>query len=167
MKTDAITRGYAGLTNPERAALAFTYLCDGNELEMTRIMDAVPIVRKTGMHPDYLETYDRIFLAASWWAFQHWRFSARLMAARCGRMVMADNEDRAGADKYQRIADSLESTLWGLEIALDEVGPELGLDPDAVHKLAECQPFEPMYILSPEAEHVDEAKAALRRFFQD
>lgn len=165
MRTDAITRAYAGLTNQERAALAFKYLCDTNELEMARIADAVPIVSKTGMHPDYLETYDRLFLAASWWAFEHWKCYARLMACRCGRMVMEGNEDRAGVGTFQRLAESWESVLLALEIALDEVGPELGLDPDAVHKLGESQPFEPLYILSPEAGHIEQVKAALRRFF--
>jgi hypothetical protein len=162
MKTDAITKAYAALTNQERAALAFIHLCRCDELELTRVAASVPRITYTGPAIDYSECFDRLFAAASWWALEHWKAVARCTAARGGWHIM-EGKNKATMEAFLFAVESWESRLMALEIALDEVGAEHGLDPEAVHKLAGCERFEPIFIESPEPEHVEAAKAELCR----
>jgi hypothetical protein len=164
MKTDAIIKAYAALTNQERAALAFVHLCRDDELELTRVADSVPRVTYTGPALEYRERFDRLFTVASWWAIEHWKAFARLLAARGGWMASEDLKDKAAVTKFRLAAETWESRLLALEIALNEVGAEHGLDPEAVHKLAGCERFTPIFIESPELEHIKVAKAELCRF---
>lgn len=163
MKTDVITKSYASLTNKELAALAFRYLCDGNELELTRIANAVPIATYRGQDPEYLFCYDRLYNAGCFWALEHWKAQTRLLAACGGWLSMYTHGNTKAAKKLRRAAESWESRLMALEIALDEVGAVCGLDPHAVHELAGCERFEPIFIESPQPEYVEAAKAELRR----
>lgn len=163
MKTDAITRAYAVLSNRERAALAFKYLCDGDELELARVADSAlrGTFPYTGPSFEYVERFDRLFTVASWWAIEHWKAFARFMTARGGAHVAYETEDWAGADRFYKAADAWESRLLALETALDAIGPEQGLDPEAVHKLAGCERFEAIFIDAPEVAHLESAKAEL------
>ncbi len=163
MKTDAITRAYAGLSNRERAALAFKYLCDGNELELTRVADSAPrgTFTYTGAHFEYGQRFDRLFAVASWWAVEHWKAFARYASAYGAVLEACHNRDRAGVDRFLRETEAWESRLIALETALDAIGPEQGLDPEAVRKLAGCGRFDPLFLDGPEAAHLESAKAEL------
>jgi hypothetical protein len=162
VKTDAITKSYASLTSKELAALAFHYLCDGNELELTRIAHAVPTATYRGQDPEYVFAYDRLCNAGFYWALQHWKAQTCLLAACGGWLSMDIQGNRKAANRFRRTAESWESRLMALEIALDEVGAQSGLDSEAVYKLAGCERFEPIFIESSEPEHVEAAKAELR-----
>jgi hypothetical protein len=50
-----------------------------------------------------------------------------------------------------------------LDIALDEIGPRHDLEPEAVRPAAECERFEPIFVETPEAEHVEAARRELCR----
>jgi|GEM_PF-2911590 len=160
MKRDSLAKAYHGLTSAELADLSFKYVCDANELELTRLADAVPIVLKRGPHPDFKERYDSLFNAASWWAVERWKTEARLNAS-FGVYVATD--DQALATKSRERCEAWESYLLALDIVLDDVGPVHGLDPEAVRKLAGCGRFEPMIIDEPQPRHVELYKETLRK----
>lgn len=146
MKTDAVTRAYAGLSNKERAGLAFIHICRCDELELTRILDSLPRATYSGLPPEYLKHFGRLFTVASWWAIKYWQIFARLQAGRGGWLYMEKCGNMEAASQFLQTAKTWESLLMALETALDEVGAEYGLDPEAVHNLAECERFTPLFI---------------------
>ena len=99
----------------------------------------------------------------SWWAVEHWKAFARFLAARDGAHVACEHGDRAEVKRFQRATEQWESRLLALKTALDAIGPEQGLDPEAVHKLAGCARFDPLFLNGPEAGDVEAARGELCR----
>lgn len=150
---DRIAKLYEGLTNKERAALAFRYLIDTNELELERVSAAVPM--KTYKCPDmeYRLWLGSFFDMAAMWAIEHWQTVSRMLNALVTLHVMIACKE---LDKVPPMLDAVEkweSNLLALDRALLAICEEHGIDPDAVRRLAGAVPFEPVRALEPNAEY--------------
>jgi len=141
MRTDPIANLYHGLKNKERAALAFCYLTDTNELELKRVVAAVPLKGYMGPDAEYQAWFDGFFSLACLWAIEHWKAQSCNFAALAGvHLVLGMGEipkAKAMIEAYER----WESRLLALDQALATVCAEHGLDPDAVRRLAGAEPF--------------------------
>lgn len=163
MKQDRIAKLYEGLTNKERAALAFRHMTAVNELELERVAAAVPT--KTYECPDmeYQRWLNGFADMAAMWAIEHWKTYSRKLAALGALHLMIARKE---LDKVQAMMDAhekWESHLLALDRALLAICEEHGIDPDAVRRMAGADPFEPVYALEPDAEYQATMQANLSR----
>lgn len=163
MKQKRITKLYEELSNKERAALAFRYLTDINELELRRVAAAVPM--KTYGCPDkeYQQWFNGFFDMAALWAIKHWQAYSRKLAA-LGALHL--HIARKELDQIQTMIEThekWESQLLALDRALLAISKEHGIDPDAVRLMAGAEPFEPVYALEPDSEYQAIMQANLSR----
>lgn len=163
MKTDAITKCYAGLSLKERAALTFRYCALENELEMSRITSTVPRVALTGPPPEYSRWFNALTRAACWWAIRHWEAEARAMAAIGGHQIAADSGDMDRAGKLLAALKKWESALLALDETLESVAAEYGFDAEAVRGFAGAERYQGMFVKEPSAEDMAYSKEALLR----
>lgn len=145
MKHDRITKLYEGLNNRERAALSLSYLIGGDELELGRVIAAVPVKTYRCLDFEYRQWLDSFFSLASLWTGEHWRTRTRLMAALAAFHI---HHARKEADKVAdmlMLFERLESRLLALDRALLAICQEHGIDPEAVREYAGAEPFVPCY----------------------
>ena len=95
MRKAPIATLYQGLTNKERAALAFCYLTETNELELDRLVAAVPLKAYVCPDAEYQAWFDRIFNMASLWAIEHWKAQAAYFRTLGGGQLMLGFDDGA------------------------------------------------------------------------
>src|SRR5574338_509983 len=166
MKQDRIAKLYERLTNKERAALAFRYMTDINELELERVAAAVPM--KTYQCPDmeYQRWLDGFACMAALWAIEHWQTFSRKLAALGAMHIMIARKEPEKAQAMIEAHEKWESRLLALDRALLAICEEHGLDPDAVRRMAGADPFTPLYALEPDAEYQETMQASLSRLLE-
>jgi len=145
MRPDPIAKLYRGLNNKERAALAFRYLTDTNELELNRVVAAVPLKAYTGVDAEYRAWFDGFFNLACLWSIEHGKAETRYFAALAGIHLMLSAGDIDKAKTMLEANMHWESCLLALDRALGAVCAEHGIDPDAVRRLAGVKSFVPMF----------------------
>lgn len=153
MKRDRIAKLYEGLTNKERAVLAFHYMTDINELELERVAAAVPMKTYECSDMEYRQWLNSLADMAALWAIEHWKtYSSKLAALGALHLMIARNE----LDEVQAMMDAhekWESHLLALDCALLAICEEHGVDPAAVRRMAGANPFDPVSALEPDAEY--------------
>lgn len=163
MKQDRIAKLYEGLTNKERAALAFRYMTDTNKLELERVAAAVPMKIYKCPDMEYKRWLNGFADMAALWAILHWQTYSQKLAALGTLYLMIVRKER---DKIQAMMDEhekWESRLLALDRALLAICEEHGIDPDAVRRMAGADPFDPVYALEPDAEYRSTMQANLSR----
>jgi len=153
MKQDRIANLYEGLTNKELAALAFRYMTDTNELELKRVVAAVPIKAYECSDIEYQQWFNRFADMAAFWAIEYWRNYSQFLAALWVLHLMIARKEW---DEVQAMIDApekWESHLLALDRALLVICEEHRIDPDAVRRMAGTDPFNPVYALEPNAEY--------------
>ncbi len=170
MKQDRIAKLYEGLTNKERAALAFRYMTDTNELELERVASAVPMKIYKCRDMEYQGWLNGFADMAALWAIEHWQTYSRMLAALVALhlTIACKKLDHKELDKdeIQAMMDAhkkWESHLLALDRALLAICEEHGIDPDAVRRMAGADPFDPVYALEPDAEYQSTMQANLSR----
>lgn len=163
MKQDRIAKLYEGLTNKERAALAFRYMTDTNELELERVAAAVPM--KTYECPDmeYQRWLNGFGDMAALWAIEHWQTYSRKLAALWALHLMIARKELDKVQAMMEAHEKWESHLLALDRALVAICEEHGIDPDAVRRMAGADPFDPLYALEPDVEYQATMQANLSR----
>lgn len=158
MKDDTITKLYAGMIDKERAALAFDYLMQGNDLELSRIGGAMPMQYFIGLPLEYRRILDNLTMVASLYAIEYWRNVAMANIYLAGLNAMSHeavaatkhmtDEEIANSDDWKTWDGLLERftshqvMLLSLEVAIDRLCHERGINPTAMRKLAGEQHFE-------------------------
>lgn len=140
--TDTITKLYSGMTNKERAALAFRYLTDVNELELERVSGAVPFKTYRCRDLEYQDRLDGLFNMAALYSIEYWRIYSRSLEALVASHVMAN--DSVKEQQMLEVQGIWQSRLMALNCAMLAVCTEHGIEPDSVRQLAEVETFVPM-----------------------
>lgn len=136
MKNDPITKLYIGLTDKERAALAFSYAMQQNEVERRRIESVMPMQQFTGLPFEYRCWIYNLQNIAMLYAIEHWRLVAHIQTCAAGAMVMLKSDDEKEWRPVVERHAQLEAELLSLETALDAVCTTHGLDPDTMRRMA-------------------------------
>jgi len=136
MKQDPIAKLYSGLTDKERAALAFNYAMQHNEVELCRIRSVMPMQHFTGLPSDYRHGLYNLQNLAMLYAIEYWRLVAHIQTAAAGAMVMLKSDDEKEWRPVVERHVQLEAKLLSLETALDAVCTTHGLDPDTMRRMA-------------------------------
>lgn len=160
----AFEKVYAGLTNRERAAIAFKFMADANEVEVARVADAVPRKSYIALEFDFRDGVDRLILLASCWCAMHWRLRADLAETKWA-LLAAPNVDKSEwvLPLFDR-AQKCETRLLALDRALEQVCAGHGIDAVAVRKVGGAEPFDPLSTgLEPDVEYEREITDAMRR----
>jgi len=140
MKSDSITRSYSALSPRTQANLVWLYSSRGDELEVSRIMEAIPRVALQGPPIEYLLWSHSLIRLVAWWGLQHWQARNRHTAA-MGGLLVADGKQ---ALQLQSALAESEATLLALDTALDEAAGNHGIDADTVRKVSAAARFEPL-----------------------
>lgn len=152
MRDDTITKMYAGLTNKERAALAFDYLMRADDVECKRIEAAMPEQYCIGAPLEYRRMLLGLTQISALYALEYWRNVAGANICLAGYLSLGhkvlpetghltDTELLQHAD-YQRwraifkMFEQHEVMLLSIEAAIDELCAERGINPAAIRKLA-------------------------------
>ncbi len=128
MKNDPITKLYIGLTDKERAALAFNYAMQHNEVELCRIRSAMPMQHFTGLPSEYRQGLYNLQNLAMLYAIEYWRLVAHIQTEAAGAMVKLQSND---PDEWRPIVQQhkkREAELSSLEMAFENICQEHGLD---------------------------------------
>lgn len=137
MRDDAITKMYAGLTDKERAALAFDYLMRADDVERKRIEAAMPEQYFIGLPLEYRRWTLNLQSLAMLYAIEYWRHVALAQMAMYGASTMlSDTDDPAQWKPMIKHFEEAEVKLLSLEAAFDDVCVEHGINPAAIRKLA-------------------------------
>ena len=163
MKQDRIAKLYEGLTNKERAALAFHYMTDTNELELERVAAAVPMKLYECPDMEYQRWLNGFADMAALWAIEHWQTYSRRLAALGALHLMIARKELGKVQAMMDAHEKWESHLLALDRALLTICEEHGIDPDAVRRMAGADPFDPVYALEPDAEYQATMQANLSR----
>lgn len=166
MKKDRIAKLYDGLSSHELAALNFNGSVNLDELEMERIVCAVPKHTYTMPDADYMRRTENIRFFALWWGMTHWKETAVRYMANTWLLF-----GEKSADELKRmfaIIEQKESRLLALENILDAVCGKYGVDPDAVRAWSGTDPFStPFDNLTPDAEYQAEIQREIARIFEN
>jgi hypothetical protein len=167
LKQDRITKLYANLDNKQRATLAFRYLTDVNKLELKRVVDSVPSATYIGPDIEYRRCLDGIFDMASLWALLHWQVMAHFYRLRWAILVHVRYGENEEAKMITEKLQHTEARVMALENAMVAVCDYHGIDPDAVRKLAQAEPFVPtLPDQVPDANYQANIQAALTQILE-
>lgn len=162
MKQDRITKLYEGLTNKERAALSFRYILDANELELSRVGDTVEFKSYRCHDAEYREWLQSFFTLASHWGLIYWQHYSGLMAT-----IALRHATIAGSTTDDLKSISTRIVYWkrrllALDVALDDLCTQHGVDVDVVRRYSEVDQNAITYAdLLPDSEYQANIQAAL------
>ena len=160
MKQDPITKLYTGLTDKERAALAFTYRAQHNAIEQGRIEAVMPMQYFTGLPLEYRSWTYNLQSLAMLYAIEYWRHVARAQATMGGASAtLHQTDDPAQWQPMIKHFEEAEVKLLSLEAAFDDVCVEHGLDTGAMRYMAGNQFYQVAHPdLIPDAEFMAEIR---------
>jgi len=152
MKDDTITKLYSGLTDRERAALAFDYLMPYNEIEMQRIQAAMPEQYFVGSPLEFRRMFHGFLNISMLYAIEYWRQVAMANIYLAGLNAMSmktieatkhlSDEEIVNSTEYQeweavlKRFENHEIMLLSLEVAIDEISADHGLNPQSLRGMA-------------------------------
>lgn len=153
MKPDRITKLYEGLTNKERAALAFCCLTENNKVELDRITARVPRATYVCLDLEYRTWIETFYHLARLWAIEHWQIYARKLAEIALAQHHLKRGELAETESYLQLVEYRERQLLALDRAMEAVCQEHGFDMDSVRRIAGTAPFVPVHAnTAPDAE---------------
>lgn len=136
MKDDTITKLYAGLTDRERAALAFNYLTQENDMERKRIESAMPEQHFVGLPLEYRRTFSGILDIASLYGIEYWHLYSRSLEATVAMHIFEESNIMDKANSMHESQKIWKSRLLALDCALLAVCEAQGINADAVRRMA-------------------------------
>lgn len=152
MNADKITKLYPGLTDKERAVLAFAYLIHGDHAEHAR----VAAHRSSWEFRSWSIGLQNLAL---FWGLEHWRNRCIMLACATAARATADE---SGIDDLLAKAGARDRHLQALDQALIEVCTEHNIDETAVRLVAAVADRHEGYQgETPTADAVAEVKVAL------
>ena len=131
MKKDQISNLYTQLTSKEKASLAFNYALQNDKGEVAKIMSTLGRQTYYGVPIEYHETYKKLYLLAFSYAIDYWRLVAHIQTATIVVSVAMDQNpcEFDEVNKFVQKQNKFDSMLDALEIALDEICDQHGIDP--------------------------------------
>jgi hypothetical protein len=138
---DRLTKAYRGLTADQLAALAFHYSADANELELSRVADAVPLKEYRCPDVNYQVRLDGFTRFSACWSIEHWRLRCRKAELLGGALAALRRGDDEKADELLDAHEYAEKCLLALDGALLTICKEHGIDPADVRRMAGTEPF--------------------------
>ncbi|WP_283744277.1 hypothetical protein [Sideroxydans sp. CL21] len=143
MKTDAITKSYAALTNKQRAALFFRYTTDADELEAMRVLSSVPKKSYSMNDVEFLKWAEGLSTLASVFAHEHW-IARHWMVASALRMEALISKH---PEKFRELDDALREVqhwqqyLLSMDVALKGAAKQHGFDLLSIYQRARAMPY--------------------------
>jgi hypothetical protein len=143
MKTDAITKSYAALTNKQRAALFFQYTTQADELEVMRVLSTVPKKTYTLNDVEFLQWTEGLSTLASCFAQEHW-IARHWMVASAFRMSEFISKH---PEKFRELDDALREVqywqqyLLSMDVALKAAAKQHGFDLLSIYQRARTTPY--------------------------
>jgi hypothetical protein len=141
MSKPQIAKLYDGLTDQERARLAFHFLAHDNEAEVDRIVATVP--REVFRVPaaGFMDYFDGCRWMAVLWSVNHWIARQRVSVATAGVLVGFARKDHDIIDEMSERVRAWESSLVALDDALDAVCKDHDIDPADIRRLTDAEPY--------------------------
>ena len=149
---DPLTKLYAGLTDKEKAVIAFTYRTQHNHLEVARIESAMAEQTFIGLPYGYRRMTSKLQGLALLYGIEHWRRVALCLTMQAGTMALIHDEDPTAYLPLKKSFEGAEEALKALEAAFDTVCLEHGLDSGQVRAMTGRQFYQVLPDTVPNAE---------------
>ncbi len=162
MKSDGVTRSYTALSAEEQVNLIWHYSSQGDEMELARVMGAIPKVALQGPPLEYIQRTHTFMRLLAWWGIQHWQAQSRRSAAMAGLLVA----EGAQQGHFRACLQESETYLLALDEALKRSAEHHGFDADVIWRMAGAECFQPMLEFSTEAKLVEEIHNAIERIIR-
>jgi hypothetical protein len=135
---------FSGLTNQERAALAFGFVSRADEVSLSKVYAATPKKTYTEPSKEFQDRFDGYFMAGVFFATQYWQNKAGYLAALGSLAIGKERDWQAFADAHGELR-AWESRLFGLELAMETFCQNEGLLPEDFWRLAEGKQIDPIH----------------------
>lgn len=160
MKRDPIALAYSGLTGKEQANLVMHYANRGDELEVARVLDAIPRVDLQGPPIDFIRWSNALMRLAAWWGIEYWKAQCRRSAAMGGILLAGDKHL---LEQFRLAGVEAESLLLALNSTLNDAANLYGFDSDAIRSMCHAGTCEPKFITEADPAAVQEVRGAIQR----
>lgn len=134
--TDQVTKLYAGLTDKERATMAYTYLTKGNELERARIASVMPQEHFVGLPDGYRRIFINLNNLTMMYSIAYWQQVAQCLALLAGVQAILSDPDPEAYERTVKRFQAAEAALLAIEAAFDSVCTEHGLNAAVMRGMA-------------------------------
>ncbi len=160
--TDPLIKLYAELTDQERGKLAYTYLTQGNELELKRIESTMPEQCFVGLPLAYRRMHVDLTHLTLIYAVAYWKQVALCQAYMSGSMAQIRYDDPEAYKPMAQRFEAAERRLLAIEQGFDDVCAEHGLDAAVMRFMAGAQFYT---IAMPDLKPDDVCLAGYREIF--
>lgn len=134
--TDPMMKLYAGLTDTERAKLAFSYLAKDNDLERARIASVMPEQYFVGLPDGYRRMAINLSNLTLMYAVAYWQSVAQCLVLLAGVQAIFSDPDPEAYERTVKSFEAAEAALLAIEAAFDSVCTEHGLDAAVMRGMA-------------------------------
>ena len=162
IRTDRVTKVYAGMKTEELAAIAFQFLTDVNVKELKAVESAVPWRHYHAMDLDYRHRLHCIFDMSAYWALEYWKSQAMLMAAMAQSAESLRENDADAAEMALDAVTVHRRRISTLVRAMEIVCHDFAIDPMSVWRLAAAEPSSEGSLPEPKPEWLTEMTETLR-----
>lgn len=160
--TDPLVKLYAGLTDKERAVLAYSYIAKQNDIEHRRIESTMQMQNFVGLPLEYRREIDNLNYLALLYAMEYWKQVALAQLFFIGTHALLQSEDpeayRPMVERFERE----EGRLLSLEQAFDAVCTEHGFDAATMRTLSGTRFYQ---IATPDLKASGDCLAGYREIF--
>ena len=160
---DPLTKLYAGLTDEERAVLAFTYRAGHNDLEVARIESAMIDQTFSGAPYEYRRMTAGMYDMALLYAVEYWKQVALCLTMQAGTMALIHDPDPEAYLPLRKAFETAEGVLLAVEQAFADVCLEHRLDIAAMQFVSGKRFYE---IATPDLKPDDACVAGYREVFE-
>jgi hypothetical protein len=160
--TDPLIKLYAGLTDQERGKMAFTYLAQGNHLELERIASTMSMEHFVGLPDGYRRMHLNLNNLTMMYAIAYWGQVAQCLVMAAGTMAHLSDPDPEAYKPIKQHFQAAEAALLAIEQSFDDVCLENCLDSAAMRFMAGGQYYE---VATPDLKPDDVCLAGYREVF--
>jgi hypothetical protein len=141
IRTDRVTKAYAGMKPNELAAIAFEHFANADLNEFGFVEKAVPLKSYRIQDWEYMKAFDGLFNMASYWAIQFWKETALRYIVLGTAGVDIIDQDFSAAEALHKLADQRQRWLATLAAAMETVCSEMGVDAMVVWRFSDAAPL--------------------------
>lgn len=147
MKTDTITKGYAAITDKQRAALYFYFVTKEDGLEAARVLSAVPRKAYRMSNLEFAKWHDGFSRVANVFAREHWIARHGLVAAALQLEIVSTKDENDIVKELKVFETALaefelrQKLLLSLDAALLAAADKHGFEVQCVYIRARTVPY--------------------------
>ncbi len=136
MNTRKFSKIYESMDYKQQAAITFKFLSEGKTDEADKVFDSVPVALYECIEQKYMQRLQGLMYMSDYWAVNFWKAYAKHLAVIVGFRMFMEKGDRETALDLIGKSDDWRAKIVALELVLDRMEIEHGVDAEAVRRFA-------------------------------